>query len=201
MKRLLAAVCLIAVFGSSSFSQGSATGNAIEQTFVDGGTIRLSLSSGDYTLRAASGNSVVVKWEAENVSYEKDMKRVKVRLDVHGNAAAIETDGPTKHARITIELPARSNLYLRLRAGDVKIAGIEGNKDIRMTAGDLTIDMLPSSYASVHASVKIGDLHAKPLGLSKDGFGNSIDWGGSGKYTLYASLFVGDLKLSQAARP
>jgi hypothetical protein len=80
-----------------------------------------------------------------------------------------------------------------MRAGDVRIDGVEGNKDIRMTAGDLKIGLLPASYSSVRASVKFGDLQARPLGISKDGIFSSFDWNGSGRYKLYASLFAGDV--------
>jgi len=122
-------------------------------------------------------------------------------MDVLGSVATIRTEGPTKRARIVIEIPARSDLYLRMRAGDVRIAGIEGNKDIHMTAGDLRIDVLPESYSHVHASVTFGDLRAHALGISKDGIGSSFEWSGAGKYILHASLFAGDLTLSQGRLP
>jgi hypothetical protein len=121
------------------------------------------------------------------------MKKIKVHTSVSGNVASLRTDGPTKHARIVIEVPARSDLHLRMRAGDLRVIGIEGNKDIRLTAGDLKIDILPASYSHVHASVTFGDLQARPLGISKDGIGNSFEWSGTGKYSLHASLFAGDL--------
>jgi len=83
-----------------------------------------------------------------------------------------------------------------MRAGDVRIQGIEGNKDIHMTAGDLSIELSPASYSLVNASVTVGDLRASPFRISKEGFKNSFEWRGSGEYTLRASLFAGDLTLS-----
>jgi len=84
-----------------------------------------------------------------------------------------------------------------MRAGDVRITGVEGNKDIHMTAGDLKIEMVPTSYSHVHASVTIGDLRASPLGISMDGIRNSFEWNGTGRYILDASLFAGDLTLAR----
>jgi hypothetical protein len=171
--------------------------NSQEYAFSSGGSVRLQLSSGEYSIRPATGNRVFVTWQAEDARFENDMKRIRVRGDISANAATIRTSGPTNHARITIEIPAQSDLYLRMRAGDVRIGGIEGNKDIHMTAGDLKIDVSRTSYSQVHASVTFGDLRANALGISKDGIGNSFDWTGTGRYTLRASLFAGDLTLAR----
>jgi hypothetical protein len=68
-----------------------------------------------------------------------------------------------------------------------------------MTAGDLYIDVRPDSLRHVHASVSIGDLHARSLGIENDGFKNSLDWFGDGQYTLDARLFAGDVVLPMIA--
>lgn len=197
MKRLLAGCAIGLAINSWGLAQVVQYENSQEQPFSEGGTVRLQLSSGDYTIRAGPANRLRVQWQAETPEHQKDMKRVNVRTDISRNVATIHTDGPTKHARVVIEVPARSDLFLRVRAGDVRIVGIEGNKDIHMTAGDLNIDVLPESYAHVHASVTVGDVRAQVLGISDDGFKNSFDWNGGGKYTLHASLFAGDLTLAR----
>jgi len=175
--------------------------NSKTQPFMEGGTVRLKLSSGDYTARGGTSDRILVQWRAEDSAHLKDMKKIKVRVQPSGSIVTIQTEGPTKHAKFTIEIPARSDLNLRMRAGDVRINGIEGNKDIRMTAGDLNIDVLPASYSLVHASVTFGDLRARALGISKDGIRNSLKWTGLGKYTLHASLFAGDVTISQGQKP
>jgi len=163
--------------------------------FSEGGSVHLRLSSGDYTIRAGQSDRVVIQWKANSPEDERDMKKIKVAATVKGNEASIRTEGPTKHARVIIEIPARSDLYLRMRAGDLSITGIDGNKDIHLTAGDLKIDVPLASYSHVHASVTFGDLQAMPLGISQDGIARSFDWNGTGKYTLRATLFAGDLTL------
>jgi hypothetical protein len=201
MKFLLVGFGIGIVLGSSSVGQQVSTEKSLEKSFVQGGNIRLMLSSGDYAIRGGNSDHILVRWHAENPEHVKDINNIRVDINVSGTTATVRTAGPTKHARITIELPAQSHLSLRVRAGDVRIAGIEGNKDIHMTAGDLRVDLIPTSYSLVHASVKFGDLRASPLGISKDGIGNSLDWTGAGKYTLHASLFAGDLTLSQQRLP
>jgi hypothetical protein len=197
MKRVLMAFVASVVVGSLAYGQTS-RGNSIEQPFVEGGMVRLRLASSDYTVRAGANDRIVVEWRANDAAHAKAMSKIEAHAARSGNAITIHTKGPANRARFTIEIPARSDLDLRMRAGDVRIDGVEGNKDIRMTAGDLDVEVLPASYAYTHASVRFGDLRARPLGISKDGIGNSFDWIGAGKYTLNATMFAGDLTFSPA---
>lgn len=197
MKRFLIGFLAGLALGSLAQAQERRSEDSAVQPFMEGGTVRLKLGSGDYIVRAGADDRILVQWQAEDSAHLEHVKRIRVRTDLSGDTATIRTEGPTNHVRFTIEIPARSDLYLRMRAGDVRIAGIEGNKDIRMTAGDLNIDVVPAAYSRVHASVTFGDLQARPLGISKDGIGNSFHWTGAGKYTLHASLFAGDLTLSR----
>lgn len=194
MKRLLIAFLAGLALGSLAHAQPKAE-NFTSQPFTEGGSISLKLASGDYNIKAGTSDRIVVHWEAEDENYNNDLRKVKVKVNLSGNTATIRTDGPTHHVRFSIEIPARSDLSLRMRAGDVRIEGIEGNKDIRMTAGDLNIEVRPGSYAKVHASVTFGDLRAAVLGISKDGILPHLDWSGTGTYKLHASLFAGDVSL------
>jgi len=199
MNRVLLLFSIGLALNSLVTGQAACTENRREYAFAEHGDIRLQLSSGAYIVRAGSRDRLVVQWQAEDPAFEKDVSKVRVRTSISGNIASIRTEGPTKHARITIEVPVFSNLYLRMRAGDVRITGIEGDKDVHLTAGDLKINVVPNSYSYVHASVTVGDLRARVLGVSKDGFGNSLNWNGPGNHTLKASLFAGDLTLENTA--
>jgi hypothetical protein len=194
MTRGLIAAASLAL-GAITFGQTRSDDHSIEQSFSEGGIVTLNLSSGDYTVRAGPSDRVRVYWRAEDAEHEKEMRQIKVVTDVFERVATIRTQGPTNRARFTIEVPARSDVHLRVRAGDIRIEGIEGNKDVRMTAGDLHIDVRPDSLRHVHASVTFGDLKATSLGIDKDGIRNSFDWFGDGEYTLDARLFAGDVTL------
>jgi hypothetical protein len=178
-----------------AFGQPRDGDHVVEQRFTEGGIVTLNLSSGDYIVRAGASDRVVVRWRAEDADHDQDMKKIRVVTDVFERVATIRTKGPTDGARFTIEVPARSDVHLRVRAGDVRIEGIAGNKDVRMTAGDLYIDIEPDSLRHVHASVTFGDLKARSLGVEKDGIRNKFDWFGDGQYTLDARLFAGDVVL------
>jgi hypothetical protein len=165
--------------------------DTLESRFVPGGVIHLRLSYGDYRIQSGSDDRVVVRWEGSRGVDIRD----KMTIDVAGSTANIRTDGAIKHGHFIVQVPSRSDIFLRLKAGDLQIGGIEGNKDIHMTAGDLSIDANPSSYSDVHGSVTFGDIEANALHISKGGIHRSFDWKGGGPYRLRASIVMGDLKI------
>lgn len=192
-KRIIATLVLIATVAWVSAGQSRSVQNYVESPFVSGGEVRLKLSSGDYTIRAGNGDRIRV----ESLSRDPiDVDRA-VRINVRGSSAVVRTDGPWRNARFVIELPRRSDIAVDVRAGDIKIGAIEGNKAIRMTAGDLEINVDPDSYSRIDAGTTFGDLAARPLRIFKGGIGRSFHWTGSGSYELRAHLFAGDLTLSE----
>jgi hypothetical protein len=88
---------------------------------------------------------------------------------------------------------------VRLSAGDIGIRGIEGNKDVECHAADIIIDIgRTQDYRQVNASVRIGDIEAPPISVSKGGFFRSTTWSGTGKYSLHAHVGAGSLTLLSA---
>ncbi len=189
--RMLWIVILIVALVGVSKGQSRSYSDSIENPFAAGGKVRLKLSSGDYTIRAGNSDRIRVEWVSKRPA---EIARA-VRITATGTSAVVRTDGPLKNSRFVIELPARCDIRLDVRAGDVKITGIEGNKDVRMTAGDLDIDIGSGSYSRIEASTTFGDLNAHSLNISKSGIGRSFEWTGSGQYELRAHLFAGDVKL------
>jgi hypothetical protein len=197
MKRVLIGSVGLLTLGAPAFAQETLTGGSIERPFVDGGRVRLDLSSADYAVRAGGSDRVRVRWTPDGEARPKDLKKLSVEVHVSGRLATIVTDGPARHVKFVIEVPARSDVRLRVRAGDVELEGIDGHKDIRMTAGDLKIAVRRESLATAHASVTFGDLDARALGISKSGIKRSLDWIGGGKYVLDARLGAGDITLAE----
>jgi hypothetical protein len=161
-----------------------------DKPFVPGGKIELQLDSGDYTIRPAADNHI-------RVSLEGNIGSATAEINVNGASASVAVkDTPHNKFRAAIEVPKMADLVLRLKAGDLDMAAITGNKDINSGAGNVTVAVgNPNDYASVDASAKIGDLNARAFGQSKDGFAPHITWSGRGKYTLKANLGAGDLTL------
>jgi poly(3-hydroxybutyrate) depolymerase len=170
----------------------------VARAFAQGGRVRLQLASSEYVVRAGTSDRIVVRWKPEDDARFEDVKALSVDVQVTGSTALVTTDGKASDVAFVIELPARSDVQLRMRAGTVRLQGIEGHKDVRMTAGEITIDVRRESLASAHASVTVGELDARVLGISKSGFKRSLDWFGAGRYTLDARLGAGEVTLDSA---
>jgi hypothetical protein len=172
----------------------AASAQVIERPFVSGGTVDLDLSAGDYDIVASPDNRIRITMTGparDNSGY--------VDIVIKGSRATIETDGPTGDGMdVRIELPRRTNLVVRLSAGDLKIEELEGSKDVEARAGDVSIAVGPrDQYRQVNASIRIGDLNAEPFNVRKEGLFRSFEWSGKGQYDLRAHLTVGDLKLTR----
>ena len=163
-----------------------------ERPFVSGGTVRLELDAGEYEIVGSRDDRIRVTWDDR----EKDTD-VTLRIDTRASRATVRTDTPWNDgAKIRIELPRRTNIVLRLSAGDLEISGIEGSKDVSAHAGDVTIDVgSRDQYRYATATVRVGDLNANAFNVRKEGLFRSFEWTGKGKYELRAHLTVGDLKL------
>lgn len=169
-----------------------ANAEVTERKFVSGGRVRLDLAAGEYEIVASKDDRIRVSWDDRG----KDAK-VSLRIDVQASKATVRTETPWKDGpTIRIELPRRTNMIVRLTAGDLKIEGIEGSKDVSANAGDVTISVgKREQYRYVKASVTVGDLTADAFNVNKDGLFRSFEWTGKGQYELRAHLMAGDLKL------
>ena len=167
----------------------------IERAFVSGGTVDLDLSAGDYDIVASPDNRIRITLTERG----RDNPDAYVDVTVKGSRATIETDGPMNDGLgVRIELPRLTNIVLRLSAGDLKVSGIEGSKDVSARAGDVSIAVGPrEQYRHVNASIRIGDLNADAFDVRKEGLFRSFEWTGKGQYDLRAHLTVGDLKLTR----
>ena len=192
MKPLIMVLAAVVVAGIATYGQGADTSEVVEREFAPGGTVRMRLASGDYVVRRSAGDRIVVRLHADRPRHRK---HVRAEIDISGTIATVQTHGDMDDYHVVIEIPARSDLHLRMRAGEVTVKGIEGNKDVEMTAGELNIDVVPETYSRVRASVTFGELESRALRVSKEGIGRSFDWRGSGRYTLRARLFAGEVNL------
>jgi len=200
--RTIAFAALLLAFGVAPEALNdsrSELSDSTERSFAPGGLVRLDLSAGDYRISRGEDRRIRVMWHARTA---EQMEQARVRLEVHGTEAEVTTWGPRRdnsRFRVEVELPGRSDLHLRMSAGDLVIAGIEGHKDVRLRAGDLTIEVpQPAQYGRVNASVTAGDISAEPFGVSTGGLFRSFSHTGPGRYELRARLWAGDLTFASA---
>jgi hypothetical protein len=167
------------------------TGSPVEKDFVSGGKIEIMLESGDYRVRASSDSRIHVRWN------EASARGVRVKLTANGKSADLRVENtPHNNFHATIEVPALTDVRIRLTAGNLEMAGIKGDKDIEANAGNLNISVGSSNdWGDVDASVTAGDLHAPAFQTASGGLFRSFKWKGPGKYRLHAHLMAGDINL------
>jgi len=193
MRGCALAVAAVALLVGSVPASQSTTGVAVDKAFAPGGTITMKLAAGDYQINGRSDQKIRVAWR---VDHAEDASRVKAEADIRGTTALVATTGVKNGMHFTIDIPARSDLDVDLSAGDLEIRGIEGSKKVGSWAGDVSIDVgKPEQYREVEASVRAGDLSAKPFNVMQGGLMRGFKWSGQGRYVLQVKLFAGDLTL------
>ncbi len=191
MKSLSLVVLLLVLvgglYGQENRNEGRAT-----QRVQPGGLIRIDLSSGGYTISGRDSDAIVITFEQP--------QRVKVEIKATDSGADVSIrNTPHSNFRAQIEVPRRSNLWVRLSAGELKIEDVVGNKDIESLAGNIEIEVAhPEEYGHREGSVTAGELDAPAFGVSKAGLWRSFQQEGPGKYRLHAHVGSGNLTLRPA---
>jgi len=156
--------------------------------------IRLHLQDGDFRIVGGDSDEITIHTSGKNAALAAKMK---VQIRRNGDALDLTLSHvPKNEVRVTIAIPRETSLYARMRAGDLTVDGIAGDKDVELMAGDLSIQVADATeYGPVDLSVKLGDLHGDQFGDPKGVVGNKLKQDGTGKYKLHAHVFAGDLTL------
>jgi hypothetical protein len=106
--------------------------------------------------------------------------------------------------QIRVEVPWKTNLRVRMPAGEVKVQVIKGDKDIELYAGQITVSSAHEwNYHSVDASVAIGEVRAPMYNADKGGFFRGVTkTTADGEYRLRAHVTTGEIDLvGRKSRP
>jgi hypothetical protein len=172
----------------------NAVQHSARQKFISGGTIRLHLQAGGYTVIPGDSENIIVTCRAQT---EEQLNRVKLGIKPTAASADIYvSETPHNNFQATIEVPRRSNLWARLSAGELKIQGVEGDKNVEVRAGRIQIGIPhPELYGHRDASVMAGSIESPAFGVSKGGLFRSFDQQGPGNYRLHATVMTGEIDL------
>jgi hypothetical protein len=156
--------------------------------------IRMDLAAGEYTVQNSPDAQIHVRWSS--VDPKESLDNLKVSFTNNRGRAEIGT----KHAKamkVIVQVPSPSDLRIRLAFGELRLVAVEGNKDISMSAGEIHVQVDdPALYGRVSSSVRVGDIKASAFGGYKSGFWRHFQFKGQGRYSLHATLGVGDVVFS-----
>jgi hypothetical protein len=191
MKRWMTVLSLLFPLFAAN-AQSNPYEKVVQQPFASGGTIRLHLEAGGYTIKASSSDNIVVTYppnpNGESRDVHVEIKPSPSRADVYIR------NTPHNNFNATIEVPKRSNLWVRLSAGQLDIEALEGDKDIELSAGQINIDIPnPDAYGHRDASVLAGSLEASAFHISKGGLFRSFRQSGPGRYSFHAHVTAGEI--------
>ena len=197
---LLTAVLLLStcVFSSAASTEAKGEdltlGDSLQSESSDITTLRLHMKDGDFRIVGVDSDEITIRTEGKNADQAKHMK---VRLQRSGDALDMTfLNVPKNNVQVTIAIPKDTNLFARMRAGDLSVDGVAGDKDLELLAGDLSVGVPePADYGPVDLSVRFGDVSGRQFGDPKGLVGNSLKRDGAGKYRLHAHVFAGDLTL------
>ena len=196
MKHSVVLLIFLAGFGPL-YAEGQSPEAGIRQKFISGGTVRMHLSAGGYTITPSDSDDIVVTCHARS---SEQLSKVKVAIKPAGSSAEVYIeDTPNNNFNATIEVPRKSNLWVRLSAGDLAVEAVEGDKNVEVIAGHMEVEIPhPEEYGHRDASVTMGGLEASAFNISKGGLFRSFQQQGPGKYRLHAHILTGQIDLPGA---
>ena len=199
MNNLVRLCALSLLFASVAFCRApQKTTNLPPQGFStnlpSGADLRLHLHDGDFRIVGGDSDQVSIHVHGKNL---EQAKNIKIQLKRSGTAVDLTLSHvPKNELQVTIEIPKSTNLYTRMRGGDLSVEDVVGDKDLELTGGDLTIQLgNPEDYSHVDLSVRFGNITGDQFGDPKGWIGNSLQKNGNGKYKLHAHVMAGDLML------
>lgn len=193
---ILTVLTSVSSTGQSKPALANLEGQSFGANLSGATTLRLHLHDGDFRILGSDADKISIRAEGKNLA---QARQIKIRLERQGDVVDLKLSHvPKKELRVIIAVPRATDLYTRMRGGDLTVEGVSGNKDLRLTGGDLTIQVgTPADYGHVNLSVRFGDVSGDQFGDPKGWLGNSVRQDGTGKYRLDAHVFAGDLLLKR----
>ena len=112
MRMRLVTLSLVLAGAGLALAQSGGNSAVVEQKFAAGGSVKLELEAGDYDVRAGANDKIVVRYRARDAE-----QLSQIRVEITGAPPATKVrvyNTPHSAFHATIELPARSDLRLRL---------------------------------------------------------------------------------------
>jgi Putative adhesin len=200
LRSCYAVLCALLLLGCARALAEDFTPVVREASFAEGGVVILDANIGDVHVQPAKQDGklrlVITPHKQDDATAAPHWVR---EFAVNGSQAKIMLNMP-KHGDhnfdVTLYVPRRSDLRLKLEVGDLTVEGITGNTEVELGIGDLRVRVPdPHAYRAVAMSVHIGDVDASAFQLEPHGFlGKSVQHDfSSGSYRLKLHTGIGDV--------
>jgi len=165
---------------------------------ADGAKLEVKLRFGDLRVISSDDPRLSITYTTHS-NHANFSRKVEARFLVTPHDASLKLSAPRRGSvDVELRVPSRSNLHVRVSAGDLSIDPVEGSLDVETHAGDIRIK-LPAhvDLGLVDASTHAGDVNA-PFGKPHGWIGSKLDYDGGGKYRIHAHTFAGDIDFERA---
>jgi ketosteroid isomerase-like protein len=161
--------------------------------FGPAGQVDLHVRYGDVHIVAGDDSHLAISYTMHS-AHADFIPKVEPHFEVKGGKAVLTLNAPRNGStEVDLKVPSRTDIYVRLQAGDIRLGPIAGNKDLETHAGDIEVDLVDQeSYGPVDASTHAGDVVA-PFGKPHGWIGNSLSYQGTGSYRMHAHTLAGDI--------
>lgn len=189
----LLAIAVLAAVPLAQATEQFAKTNVQSWDFPEGGKVELRVRCGDVHIVPSSDTRISLSYTMHS-NHAGFLRKVEPTFHIAGQNAHLTLKAPRGgNVEVELKVPVRTDLFVRLSAGDVKVGPIQGNHNVETFAGDIAFRLLQNElYGPVDASTRAGDVSA-PFGRTKGWVGNSLRYEGPGKFHLHAHTFAGDV--------
>ena len=176
----------------------------LTHAYAPGQRVYVEMNVGELNIvRSTNAHQVQLVVQPEFDAGETAVRSWIKRFDVNGMDAHIDlemeknSDHGHHGVKVTLYLPSEATLDADLKVGKMTVAGIRGDKDLRVGVGELDIQGLDAhDYGPVSTTAGVGDVEDSVFEGRKSGWlGKSETTQGSGKYRIHASVGVGKVQL------
>lgn len=172
------------------------------------GALTMEVNFGEVRIvRSDEARTISITIDPHGEPYDDtDMQSWIQRFDVSGERAAIDLKLPHQFRRgnssspkVTVSLPAYTDLKLEMGVGQLTVKGIEGNKDLHVDIGQVTVGVADGTeYNEIHTGSKIGQANNDISHERSGGFFPSTKHvSAKGLYRLDATVDIGQVDVVQ----
>lgn len=162
-----------------------------------GGSLWFRIRGGDvHITRGTDPEHVVLRYTPDPKKPDEE-KNVEIRSYVHGSQVRLEVKAPVSlSVDAEIEVPSPISLEVHMTGGDLTVAGVDGDKNLQLFAGDLKVDVgTLEKVRDAEVSVRVGDVDVPPIGEVHGWLGHTWRYQGNGPYRVYAHTSFGDASI------